>query len=120
MPKSFPTTLHGWRKLLAAAKAHELELPQLGPFTAALEEAVEDLTILKTRQKSLQAKSLQATQDFNEQLASGAEVVMKLKSFVRAAFGRKDDRLAAFEVQPLGRPRKRKVERPGGSPGYTH
>jgi hypothetical protein len=119
--RSFPKLVKGLRKLLQAAQEHELELPQLGPFTAALDEALEDLTVLKARQKDLQAKSRQATQDLNDQIACGAEAAMNLKSFVRAVFGRRDDRLAAFEVKPLGRPRgSRNMERKGGSSGYTH
>jgi hypothetical protein len=109
-----------FRKLLQAAKAHELEIPQLGPFTAALEEAIEDLTLLKVRQMKLQGESRQTTEAVKAALSWGSELEMKLKSFVRAVFGRRDDRLAEFGVKALGRPRGSRKEKKGGSPGYTH
>jgi hypothetical protein len=82
------------------------------------EEAVEDLTIAKARQRSLQDKRLQATEEVNEQLACSRERVRRLQNFVLAAWGPKDTRLEAFGVKPASGPREAK--RKGGSPGYTH
>jgi hypothetical protein len=42
MPQSsFERHVAEWKKLLAAAEIHEVEVPQLGPFKAALEEELE-------------------------------------------------------------------------------
>ncbi|HEV8581861.1 MAG TPA: hypothetical protein VGX68_22560 [Thermoanaerobaculia bacterium] len=117
---SYATFIALWKMLIAAARAHELDLPQIAPFAAALEEAVEDLSLAKARQRSLQEKSLQATREANDRLACSREMVQRLKNFVIAAWGPRDARLADFGIQPLGQPRVRRSVEKGGSPGLTH
>ena len=110
----------GWRKLLAAAKVHELELPALGPFAAALEESLDEVVATDKRRKTLKNLHRESGRELKAQRVSGAEMAARLKSFVRASFGRKDERLGDFGITVPGRPRKqppseRKVN---GSPGY--
>ena len=118
--KSLLKQVAGWRKLIAAAKVHELELPALGPFMAALEEALEDVVATDARRNTLGKLHRESGRELKAQRVSGAEMAARLKSFVRASFGRKDDRLDDFGIKLPGRPTKkpppeRKVN---GSPGY--
>jgi hypothetical protein len=121
MPKgSFKSLVTEFKKLISAAEAHELELPSLGPFRAALEEALEDITVSKRHQTRLKTKGEEATQDLNDQITSGRELMRRLKSYAKASFGRTDERLADFGVKPWGRRRRKppELERKSGSPGY--
>jgi hypothetical protein len=108
------------KKLIAAADTHEVEMPSLGCYKAALEEALEDVTACKARQISLKAKSLEATSELNGNLAVVREEAARLKNLVLAGFGRNDERLADFGIKPVGRRRRKSAEKGGrnGSPGH--
>jgi hypothetical protein len=114
------TRVAGWRKLIAAAKVHEMELPQIGPFIAALEESLEDVTATQTRRATLQRLEREAGRELKAETASGTEMALRLKFFVRACFGRKDERLGDFGMKVLGRPQKKppSERKVNGSPGY--
>jgi hypothetical protein len=114
--KSLVTT---WRKLTAAAEVHEVELPSLGTFKAALEETLEDIAASKSRQMHLRKRCAAATQELNDNVAAGLELARRLKSYALACFGRTDERLADFGIKSWGRHRKPKeLEQGNGSPGY--
>jgi hypothetical protein len=116
----FQSLVADCRKIIAAAEKHEVELPSLGCFRVALEEALEDVTVSKTRQINLEAKRKETTGELNANLAITREAMARLKSYVKAAFGRTDERLADFGMNPLGRQRRkcRGAEVNNGSPGY--
>jgi hypothetical protein len=97
-----------WRKLIAAARRHELELPALGPFLAALEEAFDEVVATSNRRQSLKNLYRESGRELKAQSASCAEMAARLKSLVRASFGRKDDRLPEFGINLPGGLRKPK------------
>ena len=109
-----------WRKLIAAAKVHEVELPLLGPFMAALEEALDDVIATHKRRDTLKNLHRESGRELKVQRVSGAEMAARLKSFVRASFGRKDERLDDFGIKVPGRPAKKppSERKVNGSPGY--
>ncbi|HEX9941471.1 MAG TPA: hypothetical protein VGG03_05605 [Thermoanaerobaculia bacterium] len=108
-----------WQDLIAAAQEHERELPDLTNFKMALEQALEDVIATKARQVNLESRRRQATQDYNDKVAEGRELVRRLKNLVKAAFPRTDPRLADFGLKP-GRPNRKlpEIRRQDGSPGY--
>ncbi len=63
MSKRFQSWVAGCRKLIAAAETHEVELPSLGCFRVALEEALEDVTVSKTRKINLDSKRREAAKE---------------------------------------------------------
>ncbi len=109
-----------WRKLIAGARIHEVELPQLGPFLAALEEALDDVNATKDRQKTLKNLQRETSRELKAHRVSSTEMAARLKSFVRACLGRKDERLADFGIKLPGRPAKKppSERKVNGSPGY--
>jgi hypothetical protein len=116
----FQTLVADCRKVIAAAEKHEVELPSLGCFRVALEEALEDLTVSKTRQINLEAKLRETTVELHANLAIAREARSRLRSYVKAAFGWNDERLADFGMNP-GSQKRRKckgAEVNNGSPGY--
>jgi len=117
--KCFETLAAGWQKLITAAGIHEDELPALGPFKAALEEALEDATVSKCRQVRLKAKAEEATREVDDNVKVGREVARRFKSFIKANLSRSDERLGDFGIKSWGRPRRKpKLETKSGSPGY--
>jgi hypothetical protein len=108
-----------WRKLIAGARMHEVELPALGPFLAALEESLDEVVATAGRRKTLKNLQRESGRELKAQRASGTEMAARLTSFVRACFGRKDERLDDFGINLPGRPAKKPSERKvNGSPGY--
>jgi hypothetical protein len=110
-----------WRKILTATAAYEAELPEIGPWKAELEEAIEEVTVCMARQIDLESRRKQATRDLREATAAGAELVRRLRSLVMAHFGSKDERLAAFGIKPAWKRTRRPLPEAGkksGPPGF--
>jgi len=99
---------------------HEVELPALGPFLAVLEESLEDVVATVDRHKTLKNLHRESGRELKAQRASGTEMAARLTSFVRASFGRKDERLDDFGINLPGRPAKKppSERKVNGSPGY--
>jgi hypothetical protein len=121
MPRrDLQSQIAGWRKLLAGAKIHEVELPALGPFMDALEESLDEVVATNKHRDTLKDLHRESGRELKAQRASGSEMAARLKSFVRACFGRKDERLDDFGIKLPGRPRKKppSERKVNGSPGY--
>ncbi len=106
-----------WKRLLAAARVHEIELPVIGPFADALEESLDDVTATRKRQATLKRQQQEISRELRAHVSSGSEMAIRLKCLVRAGFGRRDERLADFGMKPFGlfaQPERRQ----NGSPGY--
>jgi hypothetical protein len=118
--RTFENQLAGWRKLIAAARRHEVELPQLGLFLAALEEAFDEVVSTSKQRQNFKNLFRESGLELKAQSASCTEMASRLKSLVLAAWGRKDDRLPEFGIKLPRGPRKPKEteRRQNGSPGY--
>lgn len=118
--RDLQSQIAGWRKLLAGAKIHEVELPALGPFMDALEESLDEVVATNKHRDTLKNLHRESGRELEAQRASGSEMAARLKSFVRASFGRKDERLDDFGIKLPGRPRKKppSERKVNGSPGY--
>jgi hypothetical protein len=118
--RSFPGFVTEIRNLLAACEFHEAEMPQIGPYVADLEAALEEAAAGKRRQATLENRRKQAAQEAREQTAECSELATRLKCLILAHFGPRDERLAAFGIKPA-RGRKPQAEAAGrkqnGSPG---
>ena len=107
------------KKLIAAAEMHEMELPSLGSFKAALADALVEVTAGKRQQVRLMTKSIEATQELYDNIAACRDLALRLKSLVRAGLSPTDERLADFGMKFRDRRRKsRELEKKTGSPGY--
>jgi hypothetical protein len=116
---SFEVFVAEVKKLIAAAEMHEVELPSLGSFKAALDDALVEVTASKRQQVRLMTKSIEATQELYADIAACRDLALRLKSLVRAGFDPADERLADFGMKIRGRRRKsRELEKKTGSPGY--
>ncbi|HEV8580140.1 MAG TPA: hypothetical protein VGX68_13800 [Thermoanaerobaculia bacterium] len=97
--RSLPRLVAEWRSLHAAVETFELELPVLGPFKVALEEALEDVVASRARQISLERQRRQATKDLHDNVDATRELVMRLQNLVKGTLGRMDSRLVAFGIK---------------------
>jgi hypothetical protein len=121
MNKSTVHRIAEWRKILTAMAAYEAELPEIGPWQAELEEAIEEVTVCLARRIDLERRRKQATRDLHEATAGGTELVRRLQNLVKAHFGSKDERLAAFGIKSAWRRIRRPPPEPGnknGPPGF--
>lgn len=118
--RSVPGLIAEWKKLHAAVQALELELPVLGPYEAALEEAIADVCAAKALQVRLEKQRRQATRDLHDNVDATRELVMRLLSLVKGSLGRMDSRLADFGVKPfrLRSCKQSVLAKKDGSPGY--
>lgn len=118
--RDFQSRLAEYKKLAAAAEAHEGELPSLASFRVDLEKAVEEIESTKERQENLEQLRLEATQELWDHVAAGQDASVRLKLFVRILVGRDKERLAAFGIDLGGRRPElyARKERRKGSPGY--
>src|SRR5262245_40221847 len=116
---SFQVFVAEVKKLIAAAEMHEMELPSLGSFKAALTDALADVAASKRQQVRLMTKSIEATQELYDNIAECKDLASRLKSLVRAGFSLTDERLADFGMKFRGQRRKPcELEKKTGSPGY--
>jgi len=116
---SFQVFVAEVKKLIAAAEMHEIELPSLGSFKAALAGALAEVAASKRQQVRLMTKSVEATQELYANIAECRDMASRLKSLVRAGFCPTDERLTDFGMKTRCRRRQpRELEKKTGSPGY--
>ncbi len=112
---SIQDRMKGWRRLITAAETHAAELPSLVAFKGELEEALEEVTILKSKQRDLERRRLKATDALNERLGSCGDLGKRLQSYVKASFDRRDDRLVDFGITPAAPVVIRRNRKKGGT-----
>jgi hypothetical protein len=118
----FQSRVAEYKKLVAAAAAHEGALPSLARYRVALEKAVDEIVATKNRQLNLEALRLKATEDLWGDLGVGREMAARLQGFVKASLDRDDERLADFgvKIKTASASRRRKKKGGNGSPGYHY
>jgi len=117
MPRlSYRNILAEWRKLMAAVRGSEPDLPILTPYRMELETHLEGVLDAKLRQALLEANREQATAVLHEAIVAGRDHVIRLRSQVKAALGPRNERLRDFGITPLGK-RRRKPTQEGSHEG---
>jgi hypothetical protein len=108
---SYADIIRDWEKLLASVQGDAADLPTAEPHRLALQQTLDQIKTLKTRQDTLQATRQETTQDLNKLVVQAREQAIRLRGVVRAEVGPKSERLVQFGVAPL-RKRSRAAKTP--------
>lgn len=104
-----------WQKLLVTVEANIAELPQLEPFRAKLAGMLTQALDVTKQQADLKA-SKQAASKQMRQLASDAQrLATAVRALIKEHYGIRDEKLAAFGLQPF-RGRKKATPEPAPEP----
>jgi hypothetical protein len=104
-----------WQKLLVTLEANIAEIPQLEPFRAKLAGMVTQALDVTKQQADLKA-SKQAASKQMRQLASDAQrLATAVRALLKEHYGIRDEKLAAFGLQPF-RGRKKATTEPATEP----
>ena len=104
-----------WQKLLVTLEANIAEVPQLEPFRAKLAGMLSQALDVTKQQADLKA-SKQAASKQMRQLASDAQrLATAVRTLVKEHYGIRDEKLAAFGLQPF-RGRKKATTEPATEP----
>lgn len=110
---SYAKVLQTFRKVLAATAEHAAKLPDVSQLREELQGALLDAEGAKTRQDSLTATRQATTQELEEILDRGRDLVMRLQFAAKLALGPRNEQLVQFGSAPLrGRTVKPKVPLP--------
>lgn len=111
-----------WERLVVAVQANQEDLPHLAEGCAELAAAVSALRSLQVRRRQLEAESLRRTQELQALAERSRGLVSRLRHGVRAVYGNRSEKLAAFGVKGFaGRPRKKvRLAEREGSPKPAH
>ena len=110
---SYAKVLQTFRKVLAATAEHAAKLPDVSQLREELQGVLLDAEGAKVRQDSLTATRQATTQELEEILAHGRDLVMRLQFAAKLALGPRNEQLVQFGSAPLrGRNGKPKVVPP--------
>lgn len=94
--------------LLKAVRASEAELPGVGRYLAALDQAYTRVVKTRARRDSLVASAQEATAELHGDLQALWEAVSSMRNFVKSVYGRRSEKLLRYGMKPIrkrGRPR---------------
>ncbi len=112
MPSSYADHIRDWESLETAVIDH---VDQLGGYEEHLDELQEARTEVKSvkRQQDLHDGARQkATQDLSFALDRGRDAAVRLRGFIRAKLGPRNELLNRFGVAPVRRRFRSAVEKP--------
>ena len=100
-----------WQRLLTTLEANSAEVPQLEPFRVKLVGMVNQaLDVTKQQQADLKASKQAASKQMRQIATDAQRLATAVRSLLKEHYGIRDEKLAAFGLQPF-RGRK-KVEAP--------
>jgi len=103
--------LSTWDQVLAAAQANEEDLAIVAEPRARLAESVERLRILLCQKARLRSEAQLTTQQIRSLIASGNDLVFRIRAGARSRYGIRSDKLREFGMAPIRRRKSR--DRPG-------
>jgi hypothetical protein len=109
---SYADIQRDWTLLLdAAARSPEIAA---GIETERLfvQQALTDVQSLKARQDELTALRQEVTQQLREAVKRGKDAAIQLRAVVKAKFGPRTERLVQFDMTPIRKRARKKVEKP--------
>ena len=115
MPSSFADYMKDWESLLEAVRENQDLLPNVDLNLIELSDLVDQVKQNKTKQELHAGARQKATQDVGLLLDLGKEAAVKLRGFVKAKLGPKNELLVRFGVSPV-RTRSRRTLKPPPPP----
>lgn len=110
---SYAQVVQMFKKVLAATAEHAAKLPDVSQLREELQATLLDAEGAKARQESLTATRQATTQELEEVLTQGRDLVMRLQFAAKLALGPRNEQLVQFGSAPLrGRGGKPKVVLP--------
>jgi len=107
-----------WRKLSASTAANAADLPQAAVPLAALNNVITEADQIVVAQVASQSTKQQATQRLKTLTTQGNELTDLLKTIARQHYGKDNEKLVEFDVQPFrGRNKPTAASTPAPSPG---
>lgn len=101
MPKvALADTLSDWDLLLAAARKHLENKPDLKEVLEALQERLDRANKLESERQSLKARRQRATQDLRQVREEGKDLAIRVRSILKALLGSEDAGLTQFKIRP--------------------
>lgn len=122
MPKrSYAHYVADWERLLVAVDANKEDLAALGEMPAQLTAALESLKGALSRQDDAVSQYRGTTRVIQGAVKQGSELANRLRDGLRMTYGKKDDKLLQYGLQPLrpqvrARKGKAKKEKPDSGP----
>jgi len=116
MPRSsIGDAIAGWEKAVANAKANAMDVPGMDAYLAPLEKILADAKDVSARLDMRLAVKQQEVRDRRALIQAGNFQVSRIRSAIKAFFGRNSERVIEFGARPL-RPRTKKVKQPEVEP----
>jgi hypothetical protein len=116
MPRtSYAGVIVHWGHVDTRIQANKPALDHLESLRAQLEVERVGLVNATNRQSALKAEAQSASRDIDGHLARGMELATRLRDAIRAHYGRSEEKLAEFGMQPLrtrGASRRAKNKKP--------
>ena len=118
MPTSYADYVKDWESLLEAVRENQDQLPNVDGNLIELSDLLDQVKQTKTRQELHAGARQKATQDVGLLLDLGKEAAVKLRGFVKAKLGPKNELLVRFGIAPV-RTRSRRTLKPTPPPPPT-
>jgi len=122
MPRDIITqaeTIQDLQNLAATLAANAAELPQLEPSRVKLEGVIGRLGALITLQADLAAQRQETSKELRELLGDGRRLGSFLRAGLKAHYGPRSEKLAAYKMQPFRGRKAAKPEEPETPPAPT-
>lgn len=115
MPSSYADFVKDWESLLDAVRENQDLLPDVDANLIELSNLLDQFKNSKARQELHAGARQKATQDVGLLLDLGKEAAVKLRGFVKAKLGPKNELLVRFGIAPV-RTRVRRTQKPTPPP----
>ncbi len=115
MPSSYADYVKDWDSLLQAVQENQDLLPNVDLNLAELSQMIDQVKTQKNLQELHAGARQKATQDLGVLVELGKEAAVKLRGFVKAKLGPKNELLVRFGIAPV-RTRRRTLKPPPPPP----
>jgi hypothetical protein len=116
MPRSsIADAIAGWEKAVANARANAMDVPGMDAYLAPLEKILADAKDVSARLDMRLGVKQQETRDRRALIEAGSFQVSRIRSAIKAFYGRNSERVIEFGARPV-RPRTGKVKQPEVTP----
>jgi hypothetical protein len=110
MPRSsIADSIAGWEKAVANARANAMDVPGMDAYLAPLEKILADAKDVSARLDMRLGVKQQETRDRRALVQAGNVQVSRIRSAIKAFYGRNSERVIEFGARPV-RPRTGKVK----------
>jgi len=116
MPSSYADHIRDWESLETAVTDHVDQLGGYEEHLNELQEARNEVKSVKRQQDLHDGARQKATQDLGFALDRGREAAVKLRGFIKAKLGPRNELLNRFGVAPVRRRIRTAIEKPSPPP----